>query len=59
VNIPRHPFPELRDYQKELKKAYFDPEITELDVAKSIIYNLIVYQGIMKIMKNHKAFNLK
>jgi hypothetical protein len=32
VNIPRHPFPELRDYQKELKKAYFDPEITELDV---------------------------
>ncbi|HWT40069.1 MAG TPA: phage terminase large subunit family protein [Dongiaceae bacterium] len=32
MNIPRHPFPKLRPYQVELKRAYFDPNITELDV---------------------------
>lgn len=32
MNIPAHPFPKLRDYQKEIKKAYFDPNIIEMDV---------------------------
>lgn len=32
MNIPAHPFPSLRDYQKEIKVAYFDPIITEMDV---------------------------
>lgn len=32
MNIPAHPFPELRDYQKDMKRAYFDPNIIEMDV---------------------------
>lgn len=32
MNIPAHPFPSLRDYQKEIKLAYFDPSIVEMDV---------------------------
>ncbi len=32
MNIPRHPFKKLRPYQVEMKRAYFDPLIKELDV---------------------------